>query len=41
MDVFNKLFLPNKGEELYSRALNILSIWYKEELSLYKDDKLK
>ena len=41
MDVFNKLFLPNKGEELYSRALNILSKWYKEELSLYKDDKLK
>ena len=41
MDVFNKLFLPNKGEELYSRALNILSKWYKEETYSYKDDKTK
>lgn len=41
MDVFDKLFLPDKSEELYSRALNILSKWYKEELSLYKDDKFK
>ena len=41
MDVFNKLFLPDKSEELYSRALSILSKWYKEEVSLYKDDKFK
>ena len=41
MDVFNKLFLPDKSEELYSKALNILSKWYKEEIYLYKDDKTK
>ena len=41
MGVFNKLFLPDKSEELYSKALNILSKWYKEEIYLYKDNKTK
>lgn len=41
MDVFNKLFLPYKSEELYLKALNILCKWYKEEIYLYKDNKTK